>query len=140
MTHQTTTRPITTSQRGTTTVDQNDQQTPDRSEFAAFLVGHLGGRTHEEIGTELHHLIEAVRETGKKGSLVVTVVIDPPAAGMDGGPLSIGIESTLKAPKPTAPRSIYFVDAEGNPTRQDPRQLSFDSLRTAPANTDLRSI
>lgn len=119
---------------------QPDQDKP-RTELAAFLVGHLNGRTHEEIGSELHTLIEAVRETGKKGSLAVVITIDPPAAGMDGGPLSIGIDSVLKAPKPTSPRSIYFIDAEGNPTRNDPRQLSFDSLRTLPANDEnLRSI
>ncbi|PBC80156.1 hypothetical protein BX265_4992 [Streptomyces sp. TLI_235] len=116
---------------------QPDQQP---AEFAAFLVGHLNGRTHEEIGTELHQLLDAVRTHGKKGSLTITVVVEPPSNGVDGGPLPIGIEYATKAPRPAAPKAIYFLDADGNPTRNDPRQVAFD-FRTAPANDEtLRSI
>lgn len=107
------------------------------AEFAAFLVGHLNGRTHEEIGVELHELIQAVTAHGKKGSLTVTVVIEPPSNGVDGGPLAIGIEYATKAPKPTSPKAIYFVDSEGNPTRNDPRQMALD-FRTAPATAEFK--
>ncbi|MFB8242028.1 hypothetical protein ACFC58_36385 [Kitasatospora purpeofusca] len=118
------------------------QYTPtEPAEFAAFLVGHIGGRTHEEIGTEFHQLLEAVRAHGKKGTLTITVVVEPPSNGVDGGPLPIGIEYAAKAPRPAAPKAIYFLDNAGNPTRQDPRQLSFDALHTVPSATDnLRSI
>ncbi|MFD7410130.1 hypothetical protein [Kitasatospora purpeofusca] len=118
------------------------QYTPtEPAEFAAFLVGHIGGRTHEEIGAEFHQLLEAVRAHGKKGTLTITVVVEPPSNGVDGGPLPIGIEYASKAPRPAAPKAIYFLDNAGNPTRQDPRQLSFDALHTVPSATDnLRSI
>ncbi len=117
-----------------------DQQPQQPAEFAAFLVGHLNGRTHEEIGAEFHQLLEAVRAHGKKGTLTVTVVVEPPSNGVDGGPLPIGIEYAAKAPRPAAPKAIYFLDAEGNPTRNDPRQQAFD-FRTAPATTEtLRSV
>lgn len=112
---------------------------PQIAEFAAFLVGHLNGRTHEEIGIELHQLLEAVKAHGKKGSLTVTVVIEPPSNGVDGGPLPIGIEYASKAPKPAAPKSIYFLDDQGNPTRTDPRQMALD-LRTAPATTEYKEV
>ena len=119
-----------------TTKPDTDQQ-PQPAEFAAFLVGHLGGRTHEEIGTELHQLLEAVKAHGKKGSLTITVVIEPPSNGVEGAPLPIGIEYAAKAPKAAAPKNLYFLDDEGNPTRQDPRQMALD-LRTAPATTEFK--
>lgn len=114
----------------------NDEQQPT-TEFAAFLVGHLNGRTHEEIGRELHTLLEAVKAHGKKGSLTVTVVVEPPSNGVDGGPLPIGVEYATKAPKPSAPRAIYFLDNEGNPTRTDPRQIALD-FRTAPSTNTFK--
>lgn len=115
------------------------EQAPEPAEFAAFLIGHLNGRTHEEIGRELHQLLDAVRTHGKKGSLTITVEVEPPNNGVDGNPMPIGISHTTKAPRPTAPRGIYFLDAQGNPTRNDPRQQTFD-FRTAPATEPLRSI
>lgn len=115
-----------------------DQQPETQTtEFAAFLVGHLNGRTHEEIGRELHTLLEAVKAHGKKGALTITVVVEPPSNGVDGGPLPIGIEYAAKAPKPSAPRAIYFLDDDGNPTRTDPRQMALD-FRTAPANNTFK--
>lgn len=114
--------------------DKDKQQDAEPAEFAAFLIGHLDGRTHEEISTELHQLLDAVRTHGKKGSLVITVQVEPPSNGVDGGPLPIGIEYAAKAPRPSAPKAIYFLDDQGNPTRTDPRQMALD-FRTAPTTT-----
>ncbi len=133
MTHQTTS-PATTRQEGTTPVTQPDQHPAD---FAAFLVSHLGGRAHEEISTEMHRLLAAVTEHGKKGTLAIVVTIAPPQGHIDGGPLAIAVDSVLKAPKASAPPAIYFVDGDGNATRNDPRQIAID-FRTAPATTDYK--
>ncbi len=111
--------------------------TEQHGDFAAFLVSHLGGRVIEEISTEFHQLIAAVTEHGKKGSLAIVVTVEPPKGHIDGGPLAISIDSTLKAPKASAPPAIYFVDADGNATRNDPRQIALD-FRTAPATTDFK--
>lgn len=113
------------------TTAPEQQRTGEIAEFAAFLIGHLGGRSHEEISAELHDLLAAVNEHGKKGSLTIVVTVEPPKGHVDGSPLAIAVDSTLKAPKASAPPSIYFVDADGNPTRNDPRQMALD-LRTAP--------
>ncbi|NUK12677.1 hypothetical protein HRW18_32845, partial [Streptomyces lunaelactis] len=91
---------------------KHTEDEPQPAEFAAFLVGHLGGRTHEEIGVELHQLLEAVKAHGKKGSLTITVVIEPPSNGVEGAPLPIGIEYAAKAPKAAAPKNLYFLDDE----------------------------
>ncbi|KMS66670.1 hypothetical protein ACZ91_67905, partial [Streptomyces regensis] len=75
--------------------------TTDRADIAVWLASHLNGRTAEELSAEFHGLLDAVRTHGKKGQLTITIVIDPPANGVDSAPMPIGVESTVKAPKPT---------------------------------------
>lgn len=105
----------------------------EHADIALFLAGHLGGRTSEALSDEFHQLLEAVKVHGKKGQLVITVVIEPPANGVDSAPLPIGVESTVKAPKPTPVKSLYFLDDDGLPVREDPRQMAIE-FRTAPTN------
>ncbi|MFI8104735.1 hypothetical protein [Streptomyces sp. NPDC086023] len=109
----------------------------ETADIAAWLAGHLNGRTAEELSTEFHQLLDAVRAHGKKGQLTITIVVDPPANGVDSAPMPIGVESALKAPKPTPVKSLYFLDDEGNPVREDPRQLAIE-FRTAPAARDFK--
>jgi hypothetical protein len=119
--------------------DSTTDQTTERADLAAFLAGHLGGRTAELLSAEFHELLDAVKVHGKKGQLVITLVVDPPANGVDSAPLPIGVESALKAPKPSATKSLYFLDNDGNPVRDDPRQTALDiNFRTAPATTEFK--
>jgi hypothetical protein len=114
------------------------EDSPHVKELAVVLVEHLNGRTNEELSLELHQLIEAVTAHGKKGSLVVSIVVEPTSA-VDGSPISIAFDSTLKAPKAAAPKALFFVDGDGNPVREDPRQLGLD-FRIAPTpTTELRN-
>jgi hypothetical protein len=111
-----------------------DSTTPtERADLAAFLASHLNGRTAEELSIEFHALLDAVRAHGKKGELRITLIVDPPANGVESAPLPIGVESAVKAPKPTPVKALYFLDDGGNPVREDPRQMAID-FRTAPAN------
>lgn len=103
------------------------------ADLAAFLAGHLNGRTAEELSAEFHQLLDAVKTHGKKGEMRITLVVEPPANGVDSAPLPIGVESAVKAPKPTPVKSLYFLDDDGNPVREDPRQIAID-FRSAPAN------
>jgi hypothetical protein len=110
---------------------------PDTGEIqqapvAAFLASHLNGRTDEELSAEFHTLLDAVRTHGKKGSLTITIVVDPPANGVESAPMPIGVESTVKAPKPTPVKNLYFLDDDGQPVREDPRQMAIE-FRTAPS-------
>ncbi|WP_086768157.1 hypothetical protein [Streptomyces bobili] len=111
-------------------------QTP-QAPVAAFLASHLNGRTDEELSTEFHQLLEAVRTHGKKGSMVITIVVDPPANGVESAPMPIGVESAVKAPKPTPVKNLYFLDDDGQPVREDPRQMAIE-FRTAPANNTFK--
>jgi hypothetical protein len=114
---------------------------PDRTgeivDLPTWLAGHLSGRTSEEISAEFHALLDAVREHGKKGSLTITLVVEPPANGVESAPLPIGVESAIKAPKATAPKALYFLDPDGNPVRDDPRQMSIP-FRNTPTTTEYK--
>ncbi|MHA4776029.1 hypothetical protein L1085_016155 [Streptomyces sp. MSC1_001] len=112
----------------------DEQQT---APVAAFLASHLNGRTDEDISRDFHQLLEAVRAHGKKGSMTITIVVDPPANGVESAPMPIGVESAVKAPKPTPVKSLYFLDDDGQPVREDPRQLAMD-FRTAPTTTTFK--
>ncbi|WP_327592497.1 hypothetical protein [Streptomyces chartreusis] len=112
------------------TIQQETEAQP--AEFAAFFVQHLAGRSNEEISDEFHQLLAAVNEHGKKGSLSITVTVEPPKGHIDGAPVAISIDSVLKAPKASAPPSIYFVDDDGNATRNDPRQTAAFDVRDLP--------
>ncbi|MFE2965550.1 hypothetical protein ACFXKC_18090 [Streptomyces sp. NPDC059340] len=117
----------------TTHTDPKTGEITEIVDLAAFLAGHLSGRTVEELSAEFHGLLDQVRAHGKKGAMTITLVVDPPANGVESAPLPIGVESAVKAPKPTPVKSLYFLDDDGNPVREDPRQLAMD-FRTAPAN------
>ncbi|MFJ4926888.1 hypothetical protein [Streptomyces sp. NPDC088736] len=123
------------------TIDQNTGEITEQPQapVAAFLGSHLNGRTDEELSQEFHQLLDAVRAHGKKGSMVITLVVEPPANGVESAPLPIGVESVVKAPKATAPKALYFLDADGLPVREDPRQMQID-FRTAPANTEFKDV
>ncbi|MFF4834053.1 hypothetical protein [Streptomyces sp. NPDC001315] len=111
------------------------------AEFAAFFVQHSRGEAHEQTSEEFHQLLAAVNEHGKKGTLTITVTVEPPKGGMDGAPVAISIDSALKAPKASAPPSIYFVDEQGNATRNDPRQTSAFDVRDLPTTkTEIKDI
>lgn len=116
---------------------QQQETEAQPAEFAAFLVGHLNGRVHQSLSSELHELLQAVSAHGKKGQLVIKVLVEPSKGHVEGDPLAISVESELKAPKSTPPAAIYFVDDDGNPCRNDPRQMQLD-FRTAPATTDYK--
>jgi len=117
---------------------QHDTGEIQQAPVAAFLGSHLNGRTDEELSTEFHTLLDAVRAHGKKGSMTITIVVDPPANGVESAPLPIGVESTVKAPKPTPVKSLYFLNGDGQPVREDPRQMAPGVYRTADGTTEFR--
>lgn len=103
-------------------------------EFAVFLVQHSRGEAHDQISGELRELLTAVQEHGRKGSLIVKVTVEPPKGHVDGAPVLVTVESDLKAPRPIAPPGMYFVDDDGRPTRNDPRQTSAFDVRDLPTS------
>jgi len=99
--------------------------------FADFLREQARGTTHEELGESLHDLVARVRDTGKKGSLQLTITVELLDKDPD-GPLVIADQIKLRLPEHDRKPSIFYTDADGNLSRTDPQQLAFESLREVP--------
>ncbi|MER7070951.1 hypothetical protein [Terrabacter sp. NPDC000476] len=99
--------------------------------FADFLREHGRGRTHDELGEALHTLIARVKDTGKKGSLSLTISVEPMKKA-DERMVVVGDKIAIKLPEHDRPSAVWFVGKDGNLQRDDPDQLSFDSLREVP--------
>lgn len=94
--------------------------------FADFLRELRKGAVHEEISAALHELIERVQTTGKAGAISLTIKASiQPRTEM----LKLADSVGKKFPTLERPESLWFVDAEGNPSRTDPTQLSFEGIR-----------
>ncbi|MGW3025827.1 hypothetical protein [Streptomyces sp. NPDC001221] len=120
------------------TTQHDDTTQQPQAPVAAFLGSHLNGRTDEELSAEFHQLLDAVRTHGKKGQMTITISVEPPANGVESAPMPIGVESAVKAPKPTPVKSLYFLDGDGQPVREDPRQMAAGVYRTAEGTTEFR--
>ena len=104
--------------------------------FADALIELSGGRTHTELSEQLHALIAAVRDTGKKGSLTLTITVSRMKNASEN---TLTVTDDVKAKLPAHDRnvSVFYADADGNLTRRDPNQLVFESLREVPAATPI---
>ena len=99
--------------------------------FADFLAQQ--GRAHDELTQGLHEVIAAVKETGKAGSVTLTIKVEPDKKAT--GIFRISDNVNIKAPAHDRGARIYFSDASGNLTRSDPNQPELEGLRdvSAPA-------
>lgn len=98
--------------------------------FADFLQEHGRGRTHDELGDALHTLIARVKDTGKSGSVSLTVRVEP--MKKDDRMVVVSDKISIKLPEHDRPSAAWFIGADGNLQRDDPHQLSFESLREVP--------
>lgn len=105
---------------GNTSADVND--------FAAFLLDHARGASHDELSRQLADIVKAVIETGKPGQIVYTVKIAPV-------PKVEGMVSTTDAIKSTIPShdrvsTLFFAGQKGELSRDHPNQTAmFDMDR-----------
>jgi hypothetical protein len=95
--------------------------------FADWLREQSGGKTHEELGVALYDLVGRVRDTGKKGTVTLTITVAPLKNDVD--VLVVSDEIKLRVPEHDRKASLFYADKTGNLTRQDPGQLTFESLR-----------
>jgi len=98
--------------------------------FADWLREQARGHSHEELGEGLHELVSRVVDTGKKGSLTYTVTVEP-TKGTNA--LTVHDEIKLRLPENARDASLFFTDANGNLSRSDPNQLTFEGIREVPA-------
>jgi hypothetical protein len=104
-----------------------DEIPTDQSEFASFLVNFNRGRTHDELTARMAEVSAAVAETGKAGSLILTIKIAP-AKGVDG---MVIVEDDVKAkvPQLSRPAAMFYVTDDGTLSENHPGQLGMFSVQ-----------
>lgn len=98
--------------------------------FASFVRDLARGATHDELSVMVQRLIAACRETGKKGSLTLTLTAVP----VKGDDRQIQITDTIKVSLPEFDRapSTFFADDDNNLRRDDPRQMTLPLVKEVP--------
>lgn len=97
--------------------------------FADFLREVNKGSVHDELSKALHDLIAKVREVRKPGKVTLVLKVDwMKSTGM----LQITDDVKVELPKFDRKASLWFVDRNGNVTRNDPNQLTFSTMQSVP--------
>lgn len=94
------------------------ENAPERKPFALVLQEMRKGGLHTELGDELAELVLQCVKTGKKGSLQITLEVDPGDEGM----VRISDKIGVKAPRFDTAKTTYWSDEKGNLQRNRPNQ------------------
>lgn len=100
---------------------------PHPAEFAAVVLNLDDGATHSELSENLRDLVARVRDTGKAGSLTLTLVVAPRPGTRN--QVEIKDEIKLRVPQFARATSIFFAAEDNSLTRNDPNQPALDGLR-----------
>lgn len=115
------------------TIDDDDEVAPPEP-FSQFLFAQRGGTTHAELTDGLAALAAAVMETGKSGSLTLTIKVGK-ASKKGGHQMVVSDAVVVKAPVPERTESFFFFDETSNSlVRTDPLQPQLP-LQEVPAPT-----
>ena len=99
--------------------------------FNQFLVDLNDGSTHAGLTGDLAELLQAVKNTGRTGSMTLKVKISSASkGGNEVDKITIMAERKLELPKPEQPQDFFWLTDDAEPTRQHPRQHALD-LRDA---------
>ena len=95
------------------------------SDFLSNSAPFLG----EEATVALNDLEHATTETGKAGTLTLTIKMKP--IGGKAGQMELETDVKAKLPTPTKGKTILFTTPDNNLQRQDPRQQTLEGVRDA---------
>ena len=87
--------------------------------FVAVLTQLRRGSAVVDASEGLAEMVKAVRETGKKGKLTITITVVPLNKG---DAVDLVDEVNVKLPKPNRGSSLFFSADDGTLLRNDPRQ------------------
>jgi hypothetical protein len=100
-----------------------------KKSFIDSLVDHRDGGAYAELEEQFKKLNLAVQATGRKGSISVTLVVEPTTR--KGEVIAINCDDIITAKIPTNPKrsTVFFINADGTLTRNDPRQMTMAGVR-----------
>lgn len=91
------------------------------------------GRVNDDLTDKTHALIAACIDTGKKGSISLTLTFDPDK-DIDDERFKVSDAIVVKTPTRSTKPSIFFVTRDGNFSRTDPNQDTFSGLSEVPSD------
>lgn len=108
--------------------------------FAFIAANHCDGILNQEMSDSVREVVEAVRQTGKAGRILLELAIEPAGKGA-GNAIVIKHQVTARKPKLDRDASIFFADDHHNLFRDNPLQKTLD-LRTVdkPAIAEERAV
>lgn len=97
------------------------------ADFVQNLIEMRGGKVALDLDQKFKEVVKAVVDSGGKGEMTVKFRIVPSKMAMGGAVVEVEIEHDVKMKKPELPvgRSTFFVDKEGNLSREDPDQAAM---------------
>lgn len=102
----------------------------DKQPFIKMLSDLRYGTLLDDLTEKMQEVVNACYDTGKRGSLTLTINVVPGK----GGEVVISDKIVAKAPEHEAASSVMFVTPEGNLQRSDPRQIDIEGLKTVTSN------
>lgn len=106
--------------------DEDDPKTIDeRSPFIRMLLDQRHEQLIHELDASLLEAVTEVARLGKKGTLTLVIGVDPQGR-------TVVVSDDLKVKLPQEPRTaeIYYHDAEGRLTRDDPYAIRMPMGKT----------
>lgn len=89
------------------------------------------GRFMDKLAVAIHDAVSASTAFTKASKVIVTLEIDMLSKpGMVEPVITVEADINTKLPKPDAPKALFFVDEDGNPTTNQQRQRDL-GLRVA---------
>ena len=99
--------------------------------FTLFLAELNDGSTHAGLTGDFAELLQAVKNTGRTGSMTLKIkIVSVSKGGNEVDKITIMAERKLELPKPEQPQDFFWLTDDAQPTRQHPRQHMLD-LRDA---------
>lgn len=97
-------------------------------DFASWLAQYRRGSLAAELSDKMAELLLAVEETEKKGSLTLTITVDPKS---NDGIVEVSNAVTTKKPQLPRPAGHYWLDGEGGlaDSPKDQHALDFGGSR-----------
>lgn len=96
-------------------------------DIVTLLMEMRSGRVATDINDKFQDVLRGVLETGGKGELTVKLLIKPSKMGMGGAVIEVETEHEVKTKRPELKigRSMFFVNKDGQLTRDDPDQAGM---------------
>jgi hypothetical protein len=105
--------------------------------FTDTIVSMRYGTLVDDLTKAMNELTAKCADTGRAGSLILTLQLKPGK----GGQIEVFDDIKVKSPKEERGSSVFFATPDGNLTRDDPKQLQIEGLRTVDMETgELRRV